>query len=642
MGLFSGSRTPPPAPPSAPKRTFTNAPKQWPEVALTPANMEAVQLLLLAAALDDGLKAQGITIAAFLRQYVYEDGILEVPLVVEDGDTTTCVFTYLDGDAKAAAHFSGARAILKERERVDVVFYAFAPIAPVPPAAVLKPIDTPMFAKMPKAPADAQYSLWWSTPEDPSFTTSDDRIQLDRWFEAINGYGYVVFSSFARLLELIEAPKDGKPSLVRMPEQPYLLELVGPAQTPVMLHASAPKGFFLAFDQAQVSPRMRRAFLRLLADFATTFRALAETHHNVATDPGELGLSVWQGIRDEALAQEAAGETGLTLQSIVVSGGQPVRIPQARSAREEAKLPLLPKPDILAFGVDAIDRAAATLQQGRVQRSSTEKLGSPNIDAAIIVRADGRTWHRALPYDDAAEVMAAAARVREDWPTADIVAVLMDAAIRENGTGERVDVLRALVQGRDGIAADTYQRYAVDGSGTFTLVGRPVATPLAAFVPAPTPPPIRPYGQPHAELWAMVATALKFAESVHATGATKADAASTFHDDHARPKMPTALVDRGEAQGTIVTFAMRGPLGSLALCPKMLEKDPQAVGIVFWIDDVLLLDGLPDRRLRFYVQRKDDPAAAIIDQRFTMATDDQPFAFTGKPTFVRWTDSLFV
>ena len=175
MGLFSGSRTPPAAPLAPPTKTYTNAPKHWPTVALAPANQQAVHPPILAGALKDGLVAQGAKITEFLRQYVYEDGILEVPLVVQDGDATTCVFTYLDGDATAAAHFSGARAILKEREAVNVVFYAFQPITPVPPAAVLKPIDTPMFGKMAKAPADAQYSLWWSTPEDPSFSASGER-----------------------------------------------------------------------------------------------------------------------------------------------------------------------------------------------------------------------------------------------------------------------------------------------------------------------------------------------------------------------------------------------------------------------------------------------------------------------------------
>jgi hypothetical protein len=640
MGLFSGSRTPPSAPPSAPKKTYTNAPKHWPTVELAPANRTAVQLLLLAGALDDGLKAQNMKIAAFLRRYVYEDGILEVPLIVEDGDTTTCVFTYLDGDATAAAHFSGARAILKEREQVNVVFYAFQPITPVAPAVVLQPVDTPHFSKMPTPPADAQYALWWSTPEDPTFSTSDDRVQLDRWFAAINGYGYLVFSSFARLFELVAAAEDGGPSIVRMPEQPYLLEVVGPTEAPMMLHASAPKGFFLAFDQAKVPARTRRILLRLLADFATSFRALAENQRNVAVDQGELGLSIWTSIRDEAIAKEAAGETELTLHSIVVSGGQPVRIPQPRSAREQAAAPRLPGRDVIDFGLDAIDRAAATLQQRPVQRSSTEKLGGPNVDAAIIVRAEGRTWHRVLPFDDIAAVMGAAARVREDWPAADMVAVLMDAALRDGATGERVDVLRALAQGSDGVAVDTCQRYTVDASGVFTLTGRPTATSAAAFLPPPMPPPIRAYGQPGAELWAMVDKGLALAAKVHA-GRPTPEPASAFQDHYAPPKMPTALVDRGKAQGTIANFAMQGPLTSLASCRTMLAKDPEATSVVFWIDDLLQVDGLPDRRLRFHAQRRGDPAAAIIDQRFTTPTDDQPFAFTGAPTFIRWTDSLF-
>jgi hypothetical protein len=212
-----------------------------------------------------------------------------------------------------------------------------------------------------------------------------------------------------------------------------------------------------------------------------------------------------------------------------------------------------------------------------------------------------------LPFDDIPLVMAAAERIREDWPTADTVAVLMDAAVRTKEGGERVDVLRAIVQGPDG-----------------------------AFVPPPAPPPLRPYGQPDAELAGMVRSALRIAARVHAAPAPTQPGTAA-----GSPKMPTAMVDRGAEKGALASFAMQGPEGARLTCRRMLEKDPAVTSVVFWIDDLVQVDGIPDRRIRLWAQRRGDPAAAIFDQRFAPPADDQAFAFKGQPTFVRWTDSLF-
>jgi hypothetical protein len=492
-----------------------------------------------------------------------------------------------------------------------------------------------MFGRMSKPPADARYSLWWATPEDPVFSTSPDRELIDRWFETLNGYGYLLLSSFVRLLELMPNSKKDELQIVRQPDQPFLLELVGPADTPVMLHASAPMGFFLAFDEERVSRTTRHTFLRLLADFATSYRTQIDKQR-IAADPSEQGLAVWQGIREEALAKEAAGATNLTLHGIAVAGGQTIRAPHARSAGDRAQAPRLPAADVLEFALAAIERAAATLQQTRSQGSTADTLGGPNFDAAILVRADGRTWHRVLPFDDIPLVMAAAERIREDWPTADTVAVLMDAAVRTKEGGERVDVLRAIVQGPDGVAADAFQRYVVDQAGTVRLTGRPTISPMAAFVPPPAPPPLRPYGQPDAELAGMVRSALRIAARVHAAPAPTQPGTAA-----GSPKMPTAMVDRGAEKGALASFAMQGPEGARLTCRRMLEKDPAVTSVVFWIDDLVQVDGIPDRRIRLWAQRRGDPAAAIFDQRFAPPADHQAFAFKGQPTFVRWTDSLF-
>ena len=83
----------------------------------------------------------------------------------------------------------------------------------------------------------------------------------------------------------------------------------------------------------------------------------------------------------------------------------------------------------------------------------------------------------------------------DEWPDAEIVAVLVDAAIRENGV--RTDVLDLKIEHRLGErAASLYQRYPVADGGALELVGRPTASPAERFLlppgasrePAPTPP----------------------------------------------------------------------------------------------------------------------------------------------------------
>ncbi len=171
------------------KETHTNAPAHWPKLAIEFDEL-AFNWILIGSSLATVLKAPEGSVA-FMQSFAYEDGILEVPLLVTEKGKKTGVFLYGRTDKDAAAHFSGVRSVLAKRENATAVYYAPTPLSPTQAANVLKPIDTPMFSKVTTPKADARYSLWWATPEDPRFTDSSDRIQLDRWFEAMNGYGFV-------------------------------------------------------------------------------------------------------------------------------------------------------------------------------------------------------------------------------------------------------------------------------------------------------------------------------------------------------------------------------------------------------------------------------------------------------------------
>lgn len=607
--------------------THTNAPAHWPKITLDQFDNPGVNLIMVGSELAAMLNPPKVSMA-FMESFVYEDGILEAPLVITEDGKKTAIFLYGKHDQDAAGHYSAVRALLKARENTAAVYYGPQSLAPAPPAKVLKPIDTPMFSVKSEPASNAQYSLWWATPEDPSFSSSQDRALLDRWFEAIDGYGYLLFTAFVNDLELVEK----KQPAYALPSQAFLQPLSGPDSTDVMLYGSEEDGLFLAFDEKTTSAKRRRIMLRLLADFAGPYRA-AIGESKLPTRPEERGLATWRRIRDEALAKEARGETGLTLHSVIVRDGQPQRNPHATSESERAAAPEVPGHDVLDFGMDLVDRVVARIKSKTIVQSSQEQLAVPNVFPVVAARAGGQVYERSIVAEDSPAAIAAAGRALDEWPDAEVVAVLIDAAIRENG--QRVDILGVTVQSAGSTAAASLmQRYKTSASGAIELIGRPTAMPAEAFLePRSAAPPGAP-AAPDADLMAITNTALARITQVEAHGTGHADANEPIGS-------PEALIDHNGDMFTMV-FAMQGALTAVGSLLEALQDPKYAAArwVVYWFDDVIYVDGVRDQRIRLCVSRRGDPVTAIIDQRYEGVETKGGFRLKGAPEFKRWGGSF--
>ncbi len=607
------------------KRTHTNAPQHWPVVTLEQFDNAAINVLVIGAQLAEFTKPRDGKIA-FMRDFLYEDGILQVPLVVEEDDARTCVFVYSDGDKDAAAHFSGVRALLRSRENATAVYYGPQALAPTKSAEVLRPIDTPLFSRR-EQPQNARFALWWATPEDPLFSQSRDRELLDRWFDALNGYFFLVFSAFVNDLDLVQQ----KQKVHALPGQPFLEALRAPGDLEVLLHASAPEGVFLAFDQDRTSAASRHLLLGLLADFAVKYRAAIEAN-KVPPRAEEQGLAAWRAVRDEALAKEAAGGTDVALHTISIRDGQPCRHPGARTSEERAAQPQMVGREDLDFAMDLIERTVAKRKTRAVEQSSQQQVGRPNLFPIIAVKANGHVWERELPYEDAQEALAVAQRALDDWPDAEIVAVLFDAAIRENGV--RTDIFNVRLENRvAGAAADLMQRYKASASGTLEFAGRPTAMPIDRFLLPPTPDPRVPVDS------GLTAFTLQALDEIIQMMTIVEPSGLHGDDPSAVLTGPSALVNLGEEQPHVFHFALQGPLTAAATCVKSIEGKP-VQWIVFFIDDLVTKDGTPDRRLRLCVQRRGDAGAAVFEQRYEPPVKGKRFAPCGDLAFKRWGGSF--
>jgi hypothetical protein len=609
--------------------THTNAPRHWPAIELSQFENPGLNLLMIGAQLAALIQPPKGTLA-FLRDYLYEDGILRVPILVEEGGTKTAVFCYSSKDAGAAAHYSGVRSLLRAREGTNAVYYAAEAPAPTKPAAVLQAIDTPFFSADEKA-TDADFALWWTSDEAPRFADSQEREWLDRWFESLDGYGFLLLTAFLKDLELVE----GKDGVYGLPVQPLLQPLIGPGETRMLLYASAAEGLFLAFDEL-TPPCRRRVLLRLLADFAVQYRKAIEARRVPprAEEKGP-GLAAWRAMRDAALAKEKSGEAGLKLCTVALRDGQTHRDPSASGSAERAARAKPPGREELDFAMDLVDRVVARLGRGRSTGSTNEKLAGPNFFPVIAARVGTDVIERQVPYEDAPAAQAAAGRVLDEWPGTSLVAVLTDAAIRENG--ERVDVFDLKVENvKEGRAAALFQRYRVGSRGAIELVGRPTASPAERFV---LPPGAVREPVPESALTAIARDAL---ETIVKT-LTILDPSGMCGDDPDDVLVtPSALVGKaGDPRPTLVRFMLQGPIAAALSCSQHLRKEP-ADWVAFHIDDLVSRNGSPERRLRLCVQRRQDPGAAVFDQAYESPRKGVPFALRGALEFKRWTGSMFV
>ena len=602
--------------------TRTNAPPHWPKVSFEQFENKGINLILLAGALAPVMKPPASSLA-LMESFVYDDGVLEVPIIVIENGKKTGVFVYGAADADASARYSAVRSLMRTRENAGAVYYGPQSLAPAPPAKVLKPIDTPMFSK-PSQPRDGRFALWWPTPEDPRLADSPDRALLDTWFERLNGYGYLLFTAFVNDLKLVEQKG---PQVYALPEQPLLLPLAGPGHTDVMLYAAEHDGILLGFDEETTSVSRRHVVLRLLADFAVAFRKEIDKR-KVPARPEERGHQSWIALRDALLKEEQAGEQGLRAYFATMAAGRITRAEITSDAQRAAQHEL-PGQAILDFGIDLAERVAERLKSRPIVPSTNEKLAGPNLFAVIAAKAGGRVYERLAPYENPDVVQRAAANALEEWPDAEVIAVLVDAAIREHGV--RVDILDVRVQQAGAVSsASIMQRYKATASGSIELAGHPTVMASAPFLVAQPPAP-PPSPAPSTDLMALVNKAAAEIARMEAFGKALADSDDT-------PRLPYALIADPTGNFMHMKFALQGPLTAADSCVGMLKKAEYAAApwVAYVVHDLVRVDDIRDRRIRLCVHRRGEPATAMFDWRYEGTETDGEFRWKGDSEFKRW------
>lgn len=420
MGFFKGK----------PARAATNAPRDWPEVAIPSWSVEnPIELYLrVAAELKRGFEAEGRDVDfVFGRSRLYEDGVVEVTLELKDGEKRYAVFVYPDDEEDAAAHYSGVRALLREREGVNAVYYAREPIQPIRPKAVLERIETNFFSIPEDEAREGEYALWWPTPEEPRFAGSKAAERLTRAFTALDGYQSFAFSAFVYGLGLSE-PKEN--TLVALPTEPLNQAVDGPGELRLQMYASEERGLWFAFDRERTSPRDRDVFLKLFADFAEWFRG--ELEGTPPREEDQRALRWWSATRDQAIRREAEGEADLVVGRITqtADGGGQTEVVSTAQIREGA-----PSERLTTLVFDALDHAVEIVQE------TEGGDGQPALHAFLWLRQGEQTYSTTFVMADEPAAVKACRKAAQKWPDADHGVLVCDGYLREGE--KRTDALMA-------------------------------------------------------------------------------------------------------------------------------------------------------------------------------------------------------
>lgn len=634
--------SPPRADPTpAGRRAATNAPRHWPAVYVDHwlPQMPAYNQLGVLHALLEGLKDQARP--ALAQRLLYDDGIVGVPLVIEEAGRRTAVLVYPEASPGAAAHYSGMRSLLRQREGMQAVYYAPAALLPAAPAQVVVPLDTPHFSRAEQRPP-TEYALWWPTPDDPLFASSPALAHLDSWFEALDGYGYVLLSSFAKELDLLpeqeDDSSDGPARLVRLPAEALVLPVNGPANLQLCLHASRDEGLWLAFDTARTSGADRNRLLGLLARLARELGA-RRGRLPVSEEEQARALDHWRRARQDLLEREAAGVPDLRLGAILESSGG-LRVCLANVSTAEERQALLtrsqPSASLSDFARSQLDHALRVAGSVAAQSDEEDPDGptEPNLQPFAALRVGEDVYTVTLPFTPEPEAVAYAPSVVRDYPGADAVAVVCDGFLRSGG--ERFDALLVRAQERGGershVFAQRYQR--VDGGvspvGDWILHGLASSLLPAAAEPGAHPP------DPEAEAYAREI----LRELVEWMRLGADDSGAELYGEQDALVTPS-LYSRIDGRTHTARFMMASLPGAEEAARATLAESPRADCAVLVCDWVATRNGRPDRSFRLRAQQRGRRHSWVFAQGYEPPQAGKRFEVRGELTLLRQAESLF-
>ncbi len=213
-----------------------------------------------------------------LKSKLLQDGVLDIPLVIIEGEISTSVFLYDANDPTAADHFRAVSRILVELGEPAPVYYCPGHLQSGAEADVFQNFHPRHLSFSSRAPTPGHYAMWWGDRalEQLPAAIGEAYKALDRIETGFVGY----------LIGCLKQEADDAMTgqRIALPDETEEMEVVGPEDRKFLISFSVEKGIRLHFHMQNTPLSYRNLMWFHFAEFAKKFRA-GWDENDVPLDP---------------------------------------------------------------------------------------------------------------------------------------------------------------------------------------------------------------------------------------------------------------------------------------------------------------------------------------------------------------------
>ena len=285
-------------------------PLHWPNIFINDLaegeNFRSYNLLRFVSQASKAFSNSELRVVEADATLLTDEGVIEIPLRVRDGDKSYDVFFYAEHTQEAAAQYLAVKALANRTRLFNPVYYSTGQLVQKAqmPLPVVARNDYLFLERSPEFYPEDHYAMWWPEHDTHRFENSPASRYLDEAYKQIEGIESYVAAHIARRIELIN-PDKPLPRLP-LPDEPLKGAARGPQGVSLMVSISKAKGIRFHFSVEHTDPIYRDRFLRLWLEHIKYMRKAIEERNLPLDIPGaERSLDWWNFFKQSMRQQES-------------------------------------------------------------------------------------------------------------------------------------------------------------------------------------------------------------------------------------------------------------------------------------------------------------------------------------------------
>jgi hypothetical protein len=293
-----------------------DVPWHWPTLVIDDLaegdNLYSYNLIRFVHCAKKAFQGSSIEVVASDTTCLSEEGVVEIPLRISEGQQTYDVFFYPEPNLDAAAHFQAVKALAARTGLLNPVYYSRELLEQKPQKRLpnVARTDYLFLDPSPECYPEDHFAMWWPQHDTHSFAASPAYRYLDEAYKQIEGIESYLAAHIARRIGLIELDK----SLNRLPlpEETIKATVRGPQGVLMIVSICKEKGIRFHFPVEHTDPIYRDRFLKLWLEHVKYIRQVI-LDRNLPLDEAGAERSIdWWNYFKESMSQQEKERTWRT------------------------------------------------------------------------------------------------------------------------------------------------------------------------------------------------------------------------------------------------------------------------------------------------------------------------------------------